>query len=112
KLAFELFDKMKSSPSVKPNAITASIFLNYFSMSGDISHAPQVLSYFSQHDFPSTPTDYSILLRFYARFDPTQAVELLKSIQTKEIPVNTELCNAFLSVLLDRKVLPDWRRAM
>lgn len=104
--AYRTFVTMQEAADAKlhPNSITANTFIGYFYATGDVSTAQSVLGYFFSKGFPQTVTDYSNLLKLYARIDPIQASELIKTVLKKGLKLDADFYNAMMQVVMDRKL--------
>lgn len=109
--AVQMLERMKTES--KPNHITANQFVTYYYNTGETSTAKDVLGYFlNERLYPSTTGDYATLFKFYSRHDPVNAVELLKHMGNANVKMDALIYSSFLSVLIDRKVLGEWKRKL
>lgn len=111
--AIRIFHQMTKEASIAPTRVTCRTFLSYFYESGDLSIAEPVVAYFAKAGFPETVEDYGNLVKFFARFDPPRVLEVMRELMNKsaENVSNNHILHAFLRILNDRRVLPDWKRS-
>lgn len=112
--AIKVFHQMTEDPAIAPTRVTCRTFLSYFYESGDLSMAEPVVNYFDKAGFPETSEDYANLIKFFARFDPPRVLEVVKELRAKapESLSGNYILHSFLRILNDRRVVPDWKRAL
>lgn len=111
--ALEVLEEMKKSKTAQPNSVTASTFITSFYESGKLEHANAILKYFKESiNYPQDAMARSILLKFYGRYDPSQASRLLQELVQAEPNFDILVYNSVLSILGDRRVHPDWKRLL
>jgi len=108
--AVGVFNQMTRDPSVAPNRVTCRTFLSYFFESGALAQADAIIRYFPQAKFPETTEDYANLIKFFARYDPAKVMGLMKDVESGAIPTDAHIYHAFLRILTDRQITPDWKR--
>lgn len=108
--AVGVFNQMVKDPAIAPNRVTCRSFLSYFFESGALAEADAIIRYFPQAKFPESTEDYGNLIKFFARYDPSKVMGLMKDIHAGSIPVDIHIYHAFLRILTDRQVTPDWKR--
>ena len=112
--ALQVFNQMTRDPKIAPNRITCRTFLSYFYESSNLNHSESIVSYFEKVNFPETLEDYGNVVKFFARYDPPKVLELFKKMKTK-INENSndknQIYHAFLRILNDRQVTPDWKKS-
>lgn len=111
--AIKVFHQMTKEASIAPTRVTCRTFLSYFYESGDLSMAEPVVAYFAKAGFPETVEDYGNLVKFFARFDPPRVLEVMRELKNKSADnmANNHILHAFLRILNDRRVMPDWKRS-
>lgn len=111
--ALALFEQMKVEPDTKPNEITAHTFLTYFYESGNVSQVNNVLAYFKESiNFPSSSDAYAHLIKFFGRFEPSRACQMLIDVVKNTPNFDLVIYNTVLNLLTDRRVDAEWKRTI
>lgn len=111
--AIAIFEEFKNDPKAKPSNVTAGTFLAYFHDSGDIKHANDVLMYFRENTgFPSSPGDNCSLIKFFGRYEPARACQMIQDAFKDEANLGIEIYNCIIGMLVDRQILPEWKRTI
>jgi pentatricopeptide repeat protein len=113
--AVAVFKQMTAGDSkdIAPNRVTCRSFLSYFYETGQLAQAELIVKHFPVAGFPETSEDYANLIKFFARYDPPRALELMKEVGTgpqARVACDVHIYHAFMRILADRQVMPDWKR--
>jgi pentatricopeptide repeat protein len=111
--ALALLEEFKADGKAKPGNITATTFLAYFYETGDIKHANEVLGYFREATgFPASQVDNANLLKFFGRYEPARACQMIAEAVKDEAGFGVPIYNAIINLLVDRKIMPEWKRTI
>ncbi len=111
--ALKVFEAMKQSESARPSHVTANTFLSYFYDSGELGYAKEILEYFKDTiGFPKNSAEKGHLLKFFARYEPSKAAELLNSMIAHQTNFDIEVYNSLLAILVDRRIPAEWKRTL
>jgi len=110
--AIKVLDSMFAQPEGpgRPNRVTASTFVNYFYVSGDLSQATGLLQRFAAIGFPSQQEDFAELIKLYSRFDANKACQMVGELVKTHEKLHIQVYNSLLTALCDRKVNSEWKR--
>lgn len=111
--ALALLEEFKADAKARPGNITATTFLAYFYETGDIKHASEVLGYFREATgFPASQVDNANLLKFFGRYEPARACQMIAEAVKDEAGFGVPIYNAIINLLVDRKIMPEWKRTI
>jgi pentatricopeptide repeat protein len=108
--ALKAYNEMKAQ-GFNPDRVTISQFLSHFYFSSDLNGASMILGDLKLAEYPKTASDYGLLIRLNARYDPSQAILLLKEATGKGY-VDQRLVSDIIRVITDKRVVNEWKDAI
>lgn len=108
--ALKVYADMKKSgnPDCQPDQYTIGSFLNHYYNTLDLEGASDILGEMQATGFPRTASEYGLLIRLNARYDPSQALKLLQEAISKNLHCE-RMAYDITRIVIDKRVLNEWK---